>query len=257
MTVRPQAESDRAGSNPRDGVPPAPRSPEATVPEATVARLAVYLRVLGEMADDGVETVSSDDLAAVTGVNSAKLRKDLSFTGSQGTRGVGYEIAPLRFQIERTLGLTRQHSVAVVGVGNLGHALVGYDGFARRGFPISALFDVDPDVIGIHIAGIKVDHVRDIPPVCEAHGVTIGVIATPAQSAQGVCDLLVDGGVSSILNFAPVVLQVPEVVEVRKVDLAVEMQVLSFHVARRHARVPDGDLVGRTGSPLPPGVNAG
>jgi redox-sensing transcriptional repressor len=222
VTAHPQAGSDRAGD----------------IPDATVARLPVYLRVLGEIADSGAETISSEALAAITGVNSAKLRKDLSFIGSQGTRGVGYEIEPLRFHIERTLGLTRTHSVAVIGVGNLGHALVGYQGFAARGFPISALFDVDPDVIGIHIAGIKVDHVRDIPAVCTDRGITIGVIATPAQAAQEVCDLLVAGGVASILNFAPVELQVPDSVDVRKVDLAVEMLILAFHVARRKRSSP-------------------
>jgi redox-sensing transcriptional repressor len=135
------------------------------------------------------------------------------------------------------LGLDHRQSVALVGVGNLGHALAGYAGFGGRGFPIDALFDVDPDLVGIKINGIEVEHVRDIERVCRARGVTIGMVATPAAVAQDVCDLLVRGGVESILNFAPVVLQVPHEVEVRKVDLAVELQVLAFHVARRHGAV--------------------
>ena len=205
-----------------------------SIPEASVARLAVYLRMLGELADRGAETVSSDELAAATGVNPAKLRKDLSYIGSYGIRGVGYEVSPLLHQLERTLGLTHRQAVALVGVGNLGHALAGYGGFGGRGFPIVALFDVDPDLVGISINGIVVDPVRDIPQVCAERGVTIGIIATPGQAAQGVCDVLVRCGVQCILNFAPVVLQVPEEVEVRKVDLAVELQILAFHVARRH-----------------------
>jgi redox-sensing transcriptional repressor len=205
-----------------------------SIPEATVARLAVYLRTLGELAEQGAETVSSDELATATGVNGAKLRKDLSHIGSYGIRGVGYEVAPLRHQLERILGLTHRQAVAVVGVGNLGHALAGYGGFGGRGFPVAALFDVDPDLVGTAINGIVVEHVRAIPEVCPAREVTIGLIATPAAAAQGVCDLLVGAGVQCILNFAPAVLQVPEQVEVRKVDLAVELQILAFHVARRH-----------------------
>jgi redox-sensing transcriptional repressor len=204
------------------------------IPDATVSRLAVYLRLLGQFGEQGAETVSSEELATASGVNSAKLRKDLSYLGSYGTRGVGYEVRALQQQLERVLGLDHRQSVALVGVGNLGHALAGYAGFGGRGFPIDALFDVDPDLVGIKINGIVVEHVRDIETVCRARGVTIGMVATPAPVAQDVCDLLVRGGVESILNFAPVVLQVPHEVEVRKVDLAVELQVLAFHVARRH-----------------------
>jgi redox-sensing transcriptional repressor len=212
---------------------PAARESTRAIPEATVARLAVYLRVLAGRAEEGVATLSSEELAHAAGVNSAKLRKDLSYLGSYGTRGVGYDVDLLIDQIERTLGLTRKHSVAVVGIGNLGHALAGYGGFASRGFPVMALFDVDDDLIGIRIAGIEVHHIDEIPDVCTAVGVTIGVIATPVDGAQEVCDLLVKAGVRCILNFAPVVLQVPDRVEVRKVDLAVELQILSFHVSRR------------------------
>jgi redox-sensing transcriptional repressor len=203
------------------------------IPEAAVARLAVYLRVLSGLGEQDVTTISSEELATAAGVNSAKLRKDLSYIGSYGTRGVGYDVGVLVGQIERILGLTRKHSVAVVGIGNLGHALANYGGFPSRGFPVVALFDVDPDLMGVPVGGIPVDHIADITAVCVEREVTIGVIATPADGAQTVCDRLVSAGVQCILNFAPVVLQVPDTVEVRKVDLAVEMQILSFHVARR------------------------
>jgi redox-sensing transcriptional repressor len=208
-----------------------------SIPEAAVARLAVYLRVLSAMAEQGATTVASEELSAVAGVNSAKLRKDLSYLGSYGTRGVGYEVSVLVGQIERTLGLTRKHKVAVAGIGNLGHALANYGGFPGRGFPVEALFDVDPDLIGVPVGGIPVSHLDEIPKVCSDRGISIGVIATPPPAAQSVCDRLVAGGVQCILNFAPVVLQVPEHVEVRKVDLAVELQVLSFYVARRNGMV--------------------
>lgn len=212
---------------------PVARERVRAIPEAAVARLAVYLRALSGLAEQDVTTVSSEELAVAAGVNSAKLRKDLSYIGSYGTRGVGYEVTVLIGQIERTLGLTRNHSVAVVGIGNLGHALANYGGFPSRGFPVSALFDLDPDLMGVPVGGIPVNHVDEIVNVCREREVTIGVIATPSKGAQDVCDRLVAGGVACILNFAPVVLQVPEEVEVRKVDLAVELQILSFHVARR------------------------
>ncbi|MET7991292.1 redox-sensing transcriptional repressor Rex [Amycolatopsis sp. NPDC005232] len=203
------------------------------IPEAAVARLAVYLRVLSGMAEQGATTVSSEELSASAGVNSAKLRKDLSYLGSYGTRGVGYEVQVLVSQIERILGLTRQHRVAVVGIGNLGHALANYGGFPGRGFPVEALFDLDPDLVGVPVGGLPVSHLDEIPRVCSERQISIGIIATPPTAAQSVCDRLVAGGVQCILNFAPVVLQVPAHIEVRKVDLAVELQILSFHVARR------------------------
>jgi redox-sensing transcriptional repressor len=218
---------------PFDAAVPAARDRARAIPEAAVARLAVYLRVLAGMQEQGSNAVSSDELSAAAGVNAAKLRKDLSYIGSYGTRGVGYEVEVLIDQIERILGLTRRHSVAVVGIGNLGHALANYGGFPSRGFPVGALFDVDPDLIGVPVGGLPVNHIDEIVQVCAEREISIGVIATPPSAAQAVCDRLVEGGVECILNFAPVVLQVPDTVEVRKVDLAVELQILSFHVARR------------------------
>ncbi|MDQ2883606.1 MAG: redox-sensing transcriptional repressor Rex [Actinomycetota bacterium] len=217
--------------------------PYRAVPDAAVARLAVYLRVLTSMIEQGVTTLSSEILAGAAGVNSATLRKDLSHVGSYGTRGVGYDTARLVENIERLLGLTRHHSIAVVGIGNLGHALANYPGFPDRGFPVTALFDLDEDLIGVPLGGLSVDHVDSIPAVCAEREVTIGVICTPVPAAQVVCDLLVAGGVRCILNFAPVVLQVSDDVEVRRVDLAAELQILSFHQVRRCGNNRVGQVV--------------
>jgi redox-sensing transcriptional repressor len=188
------------------------------------------------MIEQGTTTMSSEELAGAAGVNSATLRKDLSYVGAYSTRKVGYNAARLVEHIERLLGLTRHQSVAIVGIGNLGHALANYGGFPGRGFPVKALFDPDENLIGTPIGGVPVDHVDNIPTVCIDREVTIGVICTPASAAQGVCDLLVAGGVRRILTFAPTVLQVPDDVEVRRVDLAVELQILSFDEARRVSR---------------------
>lgn len=203
------------------------------VPEATVARLALYLRVLGSLVDAQMTTVSSEELAAAAGVNSAKLRKDLSFLGSNGVRGVGYDAPRLVARIEQALGLNRRHRVALVGAGHLGKALAGYDGFADRGFTVAALFDNDGARVGEAVGGLVVQHLDAIDRICAELEISIGVVATPAAAAQSVCERLVAAGVRCILNFAPVVLQVPPTVDVRKVDLAAEMQVLSFHRARR------------------------
>jgi redox-sensing transcriptional repressor len=225
------------GSHPRAAAPNDGRAEGRTIPEATVARLALYLRVLTALTEQGTVTVSSDELSAAAGVNSAKLRKDLSYLGSFGTRGVGYEVALLVDRIAWALGLTGPRAVALVGVGNLGHALAGYGGFASRGFRIAALFDADPARVGEPIAGLRVRHIDDLADVVRAEGVTIAVIATPGHAAQEVCDRLVAAGVTSILNFAPVVLAVPPDVDVRKVDLAVELQILSFHEQRKALRL--------------------
>ncbi len=209
------------------------------IPDATVARLPVYLRALNTLAEQDVATVSSEELAAATGVNSAKLRKDLSHLGSYGTRGVGYDVEYLVYQVSRELGLTQDWPVLIVGAGNLGRALANYGGFASRGFRIAALLDCDPRVVGTVIAHHKVRSDAEIEQVIERFHVSIGVIATPAAAAQNVCDRLVAAGVTSILNFAPLVLNVPSGVDVRKVDLSIELQILAFH-AQRRAVAPDG-----------------
>jgi redox-sensing transcriptional repressor len=213
------------------------------IPEATVARLPVYHRVLSHLTERGVATVSSEELAAASGVTSAKLRKDLSYLGSYGTRGVGYDTEYLVYQIARELGLTQDWPVVIVGIGHLGHALANYGGFASRGFRVVGLVDADPARVGERIpAGhdgevVEVRSLDDLESVVRTGDACIGVIATPASAAQDVCDRLVAAGVTSILNFAPTVLSTPHGIGVRKVDLATELQILAFHEQRRHAAV--------------------
>lgn len=205
-------------------IQPRPR----TIPEATVARLAVYLRVLSSLADAGRGTVSSGELAAAAGVNPAGLRKDLSHLGSCGVRGVGYEVATLRDRIAGVLGVERSRACVLVGIGNLGSALADYAGFGSRGFEFAGLFDVAPARVGSRVGGSTVRPLDELEQVVIATGATIGVITTPAEVAQTVCDRMAAAGVRSILNFAPVTLAAPPEVAVRKVDLSVELQVLAF-----------------------------
>ncbi len=198
-----------------------------------MARLPIYLRALVSLSERGISTCSSEELAAAAGVNSAKLRKDLSYLGSYGTRGVGYEVEYLRYQIAREMGSTQDWPVVVVGIGNLGQALANYAGFSSRGFRIAALLDSDPARVGETVAGMVVRPDEDLERVVVEEHVAIGVIATPAASAQAVCDRLVAAGVTSVLNFAPTVLSVPEIVDVRKVDFSIELQILAFHEQRK------------------------
>ena len=203
------------------------------IPEATVARLPVYLRSLLGLAEEKTSTVSSERLAELAGVNAAKVRKDLSYLGSYGTRGVGYDVEYLLFQVSRELGLTQDWPVVIVGAGNLGQALANYGGFGQRGFPVVALIDADATKVGDTVHGIQVRHLDDLPEVAAEHQVAIGIIATPAAAAQEVADRLLAAGVGSILNFAPAVISVPAEVTLRKVDLAVELQILSFYQQQR------------------------
>jgi redox-sensing transcriptional repressor len=198
-----------------------------------VARLPVYLRILYDLAADRVASVSSERLAELAGVNAAKVRKDLSYLGSYGTRGVGYEVDYLTYQMSRELGLTHDWPVVIVGVGNLGHALANYRGFGARGFQIVALVDADPAKVGTRIGDLSVAALDDLPRVVADCGIAIGIIATPAGAAQEVADRLVDAGVTSVLNFAPAVVSVPPGVSLRKVDLAIELQILSFYQQRK------------------------
>jgi redox-sensing transcriptional repressor len=206
------------------------------IPEATVARLPVYLRALLDLAEErGEMTVSSEELARLANVNAAKVRKDLSYLGSYGTRGVGYDVEYLLYQITRELGLTQDWPAAIVGIGNLGRALASYKGFSERGFRISALFDIENKVIGSEVGGLPVRHLDELKDIVAEEGVSIGIIATPPHAAQEVAERLVDSGIKSILNFAPSVVNVPPDVTVRKVDLSVELQILSFYQQRTQA----------------------
>lgn len=216
------------------------------IPDATVTRLPEYLRALTHLAETGVSSVSSEELAAVVGVNSAKLRKDLSHLGSYGVRGVGYDVNHLSYQISLSLGLTQDWAVAIIGMGNLGRALAAYNGFASRGVEVVALLDHDPALIGHTIGRLTVEPVADLPRIARERGVTIALLATPAASAQEVAQAVVHAGIHAILNFAPASLELPEAVQVRKVDLATEVQILGFHQQQR-AR----DLTGVLEEPAP------
>lgn len=209
-----------------------------------MARLPVYLRALNSLLDADIATCSSEELATAAGVNSAKLRKDLSHLGSYGTRGVGYDVEYLRYQISREIGLTQDWPVVIVGIGNLGHALANYSGFSSRGFRTVALLDADNRRHGDLVAGMKIRSFGELNAIVREHGVAIGVIATPAASAQSVADQMVSAGIRSILNFAPAVLSVPEGVDVRMVDLSSELQILAYHEQRKSAARPgDAEVV--------------
>jgi redox-sensing transcriptional repressor len=222
------------------------------IPEATISRLPIYLRCLLDVAEQqGQMTISSEQLAGLAGVNAAKVRKDLSYLGSYGTRGVGYDIEYLLYQITRELGLTQDWPVAIVGVGNLGRALASYKGFSERGFRIAALFDVDDSLIGKKYGDQPVRHIDELKDIVTDEGISIGIIATPPASAQEVAEHLVDAGVSSILNFAPAVVNVPPNVTVRKVDLSTELQILSFYQQRTQAIATAREANRRLGAQFP------
>jgi redox-sensing transcriptional repressor len=231
-------------------LPPVPAAGAESVPrgipEATVARLPVYLRALIGLAERGTRTCSSEELAAAAGVNSSKLRKDLSYLGSYGTRGVGYDVEYLRYQIAREIGVTQDLAVVIVGIGNLGHALAKYAGFSSRGFRIAALLDSDPERVHERVSDLEIRSFDEVAQVVADERVAIGVIATPAEAAQDVCDRLVDSGVTSILNFAPTVLSVPDGVDVRKVDLSIELQILAYHEQRKSVSPQGQAASGRT-----------
>jgi redox-sensing transcriptional repressor len=203
------------------------------IPEATVIRLPVYQRILLELVRAGTSTVASDQLAEMARVNASKVRKDLSFLGSFGTRGSGYDTEYLLSQIDRELGVDGDWPVAVVGLGNLGRALANSQGFTSRGFRVCALFDVEPSLVGSRIQGLPIHHLDDFETVAAADPPSIGVIATPAGAAQDVADRMIASGVGSLLNFAPKVLTVPATVLLRYVDLSIELQVMSFYLSHR------------------------
>jgi redox-sensing transcriptional repressor len=209
-----------------------PPSTRREIPEATVARLPVYLRALVGLVDAGEATVSSEILAEAAGVTSAMVRKDLSYLGSYGTRGVGYDGWHLIHEIRDELGLSEHWPIVIAGIGNLGQALAHYRGFTERGFRVAALVDVDPAKVGMRVEDLEVRSIDELDDLVDADEIAIGVIATPATAAQSVADRMVSAGLRSILNFAPAKLAVPPGVTVRKVDLAVELQILAYYEQR-------------------------
>jgi redox-sensing transcriptional repressor len=202
------------------------------IPEKTITRLSIYLRCLEEMETDGTASVSSKQLAQRFGLNSAQVRKDLAYFGQFGVRGLGYYIAELKHNLERILGLKQDWEVALVGVGNLGSALIAYKGFQARGFRISLAFDSDPAKVGQQIDKIVLMDAARLVPTLRKKKVKIAILAVPAPVAQQVTELLVNSGVTAILNFAPTQLVVPEGVKVQNVDLSVLLKTLSYHTVR-------------------------
>lgn len=205
------------------------------IPEATIMRLSVYSRYLAEIDRKGIITISSGDIAEGVGVSPAQVRKDLAYFGEFGIRGVGYNVKDLHRNILRILGLSNQWNMTLVGLGNLGLALSTYKGFRERGFIITSIFDNDPQKIGMVIDGVEVMPVEKIEEVVPKTKTQIGAITVPASSAQEIADKLVKSGVKAILNFAPVVLNVPPEVELRNVDLSVNLEVLTFNLGGKMA----------------------
>ncbi len=226
-------EGEGAGC-PRRGVGMTPRSSFKIpkIPEMTIRRLSVYTRCLLQLEEDGVKTISSEELAERFNLNSAQVRKDLAYFGEFGVRGIGYYVSGLKAELQKILGLDREWQVALVGFGNLGSALFRYKGFARQGFRISAIFDDDAQKAGRTVEGVPVFPLRGLPHELEGRNVQIGIIAVPAESAQTVAERLVAAGVKAILNFAPARLKVPKEVRLQNVDLSIELETLSFSLSQ-------------------------
>ncbi len=204
------------------------------LPRATVVRLPRYLRLLDDISQSR-ETVSSEQLAEAAGANAANVRRDLSYLDFHGVRGVGYSVAELRDRIRRELGIAFRRNVAIVGAGNLGRALANYGGLSRRGFDVVAVYDKDDSAIGSTIGRLSVRNVEKLTDDCSNGDFDMAILAVPAVAAQQVTDQLVEAGIETILNFAPVRVGVPNTVTVRQVDLSMELQVLSYYGRRTPA----------------------
>lgn len=202
------------------------------VPEMTIRRLSIYTRCLAQLEEDGVKTVSSQELAERFNLNSAQVRKDLAYFGEFGIRGIGYYVTNLRAELQRILGLDREWRVALIGYGNLGSALFHYRGFDQQGFRIMAIFDEDPAKVGRTVGDVPILPLRDLPREVRARALQLGIVAVPAEAAQPVIDRLVAAGIKAILNFAPTRLKVAKDVRLKNVDLSIELENLSFYLAQ-------------------------
>ncbi|HZM15441.1 MAG TPA: redox-sensing transcriptional repressor Rex [Candidatus Krumholzibacteria bacterium] len=199
---------------------------------STVTRLSSYYRALGELGKEGMDTVSSDRLAERAGLTSAQVRKDLSFFGNFGRRGLGYNVAKLRRKLGEILGLTQRWRVALLGAGNLGHALFAYKAFQKQGFVIEAVFDVDPRKVGQKWEGIGIRSIAELQQVAAKTPFDIAIIAVPERAAQAVAEAAVAAGIRGILNFAPVKLTISPQVALRDVDLSIAMESLSYALVK-------------------------
>jgi redox-sensing transcriptional repressor len=209
---------------------PGANGADGRLSRATVTRFSLYLRHLEEALQKGAQKVSSRQLGEAIAITDAQVRKDLACLGNLGQPGIGYAIEDLMAAIRHVLGIDRVWSVALVGVGNLGRALMRYKGFQARGFRFVALFDNDPAVIGQRFEGLQVNSLAQIREVFQDQRVELGLLAVPSDSAQMVADSLVQAGVKGLLNFAPVVIRVPPEVSLVAVDLTVQLEQLAFHV---------------------------
>jgi len=202
------------------------------IPEMTVRRLSVYTRCLQQLEEDGVKTVSSQELAERFSFNSAQVRKDLAYFGEFGVRGIGYYVAGLKAELQKILGLDREWPVVLVGLGNLGAALFHYKGFSKQGFRIVAVFDDDPAKAGNTVDGVPIMPMRDLPKETKARNLQIAIVAVPAESAQAVTEKLTAAGIKAILNFAPGRIRAVKDVRLKNVDLSIELESLSFYLAQ-------------------------
>ncbi|MCX7822364.1 MAG: redox-sensing transcriptional repressor Rex [Syntrophobacterales bacterium] len=202
------------------------------IPLATINRLSVYLRVLQELVGEEIEVVPSEKLAKYCGVNPAQIRKDLAYFGEFGVRGVGYRVVDLIHQIKEILGLNRTWNLAMIGLGNLGSALIRYANFIKHGYVFAAAFDVDPNKVGKRLPnGLVINHIDELEEIVKERNISIGVIATPASAAQSVANQLVLAGVNGILNFAPVQIQVPDCCHVENIDFTIKLDTIAYHLS--------------------------
>jgi redox-sensing transcriptional repressor len=206
---------------------------DATVPKVVVNRLSLYLRELQRLEAAGQQTISSSQLGTLLGFSDAQVRKDLGFFGQFGYPGVGYRCEELIRAMRDILGTSHAWPVVMIGAGNLGQALLGYRGFDRQNFSIEAAFDADPAKVGQTIQGIPIRHIDELPDVVRSKGIRLGMIVVPAEHAQPVADRLVAAGIDGIVNFAPVTLSLPPHVQLVSVDLAIELEQLSFAVTNK------------------------
>ncbi len=203
------------------------------ISDSTISRLSRYYRTLGRLIEKKVQTVSSDEIAEIDGVTSAQVRKDLSFFGTFGKRGLGYNTVDLQNNIGNILGLYKKWNVALVGVGNIGRALVDYEEFRKQGFVIKLLLDNDPEKISQKVHDLEIMPFSDVAKYVKQHKIQIAIIAVPASVAQKVADNLVSAGVKAILNFAPLSLKVPKGVITKNENMSIELEALSYHLTRK------------------------
>jgi redox-sensing transcriptional repressor len=204
----------------------------AKIPMATIVRLSIYMRVLKQLLDSDLDVISSERLAKLCSVNPAQIRKDLAYFGEFGVRGVGYRVESLVNQIKDILGLNRPWNLAMVGLGNLGSALVRHGNFIKHGYVFTAAFDSDPQKVGKRLPnGLVINHVRELEEVVRDRDVHVGIIAVPPGEAQGVANQLVLAGISGILNFAPVQIQVPDCCHVENVDFSIKLDSIAYQLS--------------------------